>query len=146
MNIAFKNTLSLHCNPKARLENNDCTVHAIANAWGIKYNEAHAYAKQYFKRSSKAGASIYYILESLGGLKSQRKFPVINGHTMEFKGAAPESIHWAHFIGVDKMLVNKRYPKGRNSEGERVYGAYTIGKFINDHPIGRFFILVRGHA
>ena len=53
---------------------------------------------------------------------------------------------WARLVGDSKMLVNKRYPKGRNSEGERVYGAYTIGKFIKDHPTGRFFILVKGHA
>jgi len=146
MNIAFKNTLNLHRCSKSQNEVNDCTVHAIANAWGIKYADAHKYAKRYFNRETRAGASLFDIISSLSKHNTSIKFPCINGYNVEFKGAAPKCMFWASLAGDRKMLVNKRYPKGRNSEGERVYGAYTIGKFIKDHPAGRFFILVKGHA
>ena len=146
MNIGFKNTLSLHRCSQSQNEFNDCTVHAIANAWGIKYADAHEYAKRYFNRGIRAGVSLFDVITSLSKHDTLIKFPCINGYTVEFKGAAPKHMFWAHLVGDSKMLVNKRYPKGFNTEGERVYGAYTIGKFIKDHSAGRFFILVKGHA
>ena len=147
MKIAFKSTLSLHRSRKAKNEDNDCTVHAIANAWGIEYDKAHELARRYFKRDNGKGAFTDNILMSLSGLDRDCAFPpVVDGMKFKFKGTCMECRHWAELIGESMLLVNRKYPKGRDWEGNRAYGAYTIGKFIQDHPIGRFFVLVKGHA
>ena len=54
-----------------------------------------------------------------------------------FIGDPPSKSFFKHSFGSDKILVNKNYKKPTG---------YTLKSFMENHPVGRFVLIVQGHA
>lgn len=88
-------------------EKNDCTVMAMATAFGISYKVAHNHIKKNLGR--------------VDG-KPVRMFP-------SFSSSFPFGTVDTHRFKIDGIKNN-----------------ITLGKFCEQHPKGRFILLVQGHA
>ena len=127
---------------KAKKETNDCVVRAVMNAFEVSYNEAHKFCQSEFKRKSGKGCSGYgNMIQVVDG-----KIPALNSKTVKYIGSHPKA-------GGRETLRNPLYPiieKSINDRGIEVktqtFAGYTIGKFIQQHQKGTFFITVAGHA
>ena len=127
---------------KAKKENNDCVVRAVMNAFEVSYNEAHKFCEKEFKRKSKKGCSGYgNMIQVVDG-----ETPSLNSKTVKYIGSHPKA-------GGRETLLNPLYPiikKTLDLDGHEVktstFAGYTIGKFIQQHQKGTFFITVAGHA
>jgi len=110
-------------------ENNDCVVRAFMCALNISYDQAHAWVKKELKRQDNKGTYTYaYAKNILGKTK--------NGKKICFMGAHP-SQNMKHAVGSDKVLANPKYKKKTG---------YTLKSFMEDNPVGRFVLIVKGHA
>jgi len=127
----FVNTINLSKNESAlaRKENNDCVVRAFMAALDLSYDKAHAWVKKELKRQDCKGTYTYaYGKNILGKTK--------NGLKISFLGAHP-SRNMKHAVGSNKILANPKYKKQTG---------YTLKSFMEDNPVGRFVLIVQGHA
>lgn len=114
----------------AKKENNDCVVRAFMSALDIPYNQTHAWIKKYLKREDNKATYVFaYIKDILNVTK--------NGYKISFIGSHPSKTHINSVIGSNKVLVNKQYKKSTG---------YTLKSFIENNPVGRFVLIVQGHA
>ena len=60
-----------------------------------------------------------------------------NGKKITFIGTHPSRSFFKHSFGSDKVLVNKQYKKPTG---------YTLKSFMENNPVGRFVLIVQGHA
>jgi len=111
-------------------ENNDCVVRAFAAALDLPYNQAHAWVKKELKRQDKKGTFVSAYCKNIIGKTK-------NGKKINYMGAHPSRDFLKHSIGSDKILVNKQYKKATG---------YTLKSFIENNPVGRFMLIVQGHA
>ena len=112
----------------AKRENNDCVVRAFMCALDLNYDQSHAYIKTKMKREDRKGTyTNMYSHNVIGKTK--------NGYKIGFIGTHP-SRNWMRFKS-NKVLVNKNYKKPTG---------YTLKSFIENHPVGRFVLIVQGHA
>lgn len=127
---------------KAKKENNDCVVRAVMNAFEVSYNVAHKFCETKFNREANKGVNGYGNMMRVvdGDILAPNKKKVV------YIGSHPKA-------GGRKTLLNPLYPiieKKINDKGEEVkestFAGYTIGKFIQQHQKGTFFITVAGHA
>jgi hypothetical protein len=127
----FVNSINLSKNESAlaRSENNDCVVRAFMAALDLPYDKAHAWVKKELKRENNKGTYTYaYGKNILGKTK--------NGLKIGFIGAHP-SHNMKHAVGSNKVLANPKYKKQTG---------YTLKSFMEDNPVGRFVLIVKGHA
>lgn len=110
----------------ASKEKNACTVYAFAAAFNVDFDQAHKTVAHLFDREDKKGAKTFAIVNRMKqAFESQE---VIRGHKVTSMSSNP------------KKLTRWKY--GGNHQARRT----RISTFIQDHPVGTFYILVRNHA
>ena len=115
----------------AKREQNDCVVRAFMAALDISYDSAHAFVKKYLKRENRRGTyTSIHLPEIIGKVK--------NGKKIKMYGVSPSHDYLIGFRFPNaKLLTNPKYKKPTG---------YTLRSFIENHPIGRYFLIVEGHA
>ena len=109
----------------AKAETNDCVVRAFMMALDLPYDKAHKFVQDKFNRVNRKGT---YTARYLSNVVGHQK----NGYKMTLMGYHPKQA-----FGSRKKLVNPKYKKETG---------YTVKSFMEQHPVGRYFIIVRGHA
>ena len=112
-------------------EKNDCVVRAFMAALDISYDSAHAFVKKYLYRANKKGTfTSSYLPEIIGKVK--------NGKKIKMYGVSPSHDFLVGYKFKNaKVITNPKYKKPTG---------YTLRSFIENHPTGRYFIIVEGHA
>jgi hypothetical protein len=113
----------------AQVENNDCVVRAFMCALDIPYEQAHAWVKKELKRQDRNGTFMNAYSKNIIGKTK-------NGKKISFIGAHP-SRSMKHSVGSTKVLSNTKYKKPTG---------YTLKSFMENNPVGRFVLIVQGHA
>jgi len=109
----------------AKRETNDCVVRAFMMALDLPYDKAHKFVADKFKRVN--GKGVLTRLYMTNVLNRQK-----NGYKMTLMGFHPK-----YAFGRRNKLINPKYKKETG---------YTVKSFMEQHPIGRYFIIVKGHA
>jgi hypothetical protein len=106
----------------AKKETNDCVVRAVAAAFVLDYDKAHAWVKKTFNRVDRKGThgfATYF-------LKASKEQTPIHGKAVEVLG------------------------EGNQGSMKTVYGVnkwqMTVGTFLKMYPKGTFLLSVRKHA
>jgi hypothetical protein len=115
----------------AQRENNDCVVKSFMMALDLSYDQAHAYIKKEMKREDGKGTYTSAFAKHIVGRTK-------NGKKITFIGAHPTR-EWMQRVGgsTKKVLANKQYKKPTG---------YTVKSFMENNPVGRFVLIVEGHA
>ena len=114
----------------AKRENNDCVVRAFMSALDITYDQAHNWVKVNFNRLPHQGVyTAMYIKNVLGKVKGGKK--------LEAYGCHPD-FGWNMEVKGFKVITNPKY------KNKKV--GYTLKSFIENHPTGRYFVIVNRHA
>ena len=109
----------------AKSETNDCVVRAISSAFEMHYDEAHQFVKVKFNRQNRKGTTFF-----VGGLRRMVDDKVkINGKSFETMGN--EYGHVSYEVKVKGQMVKRNM---------------TTGTFIKKYPVGKYLVVVRGHA
>ena len=109
----------------AKSETNDCAVRAISSAFEMHYDEAHQFVKVKFNRQNRKGTTFF-----VGGLRRMVDDKVkINGKSFETMGN--EYGHVSYEVKVKGQMVKRNM---------------TTGTFIKKYPVGKYLVVVRGHA
>ena len=109
----------------AKNETNDCVVRAISSAFEMHYDEAHQFVKVKFGRKDRKGTAFF-----VGGLRRMIGDKVkINGKSFETMGN--EYGHVSYEVKVKGQMVKRNM---------------TTGTFIKKYPVGKYLVVVRGHA
>lgn len=119
------NVISESQSKLAKKENNDCVVRAFMMALDLPYDKAHKFVADKFKRVNRKGTYIQMYIENILGRQK-------NGYKMNLMGYHPK-----YAFGKRNKLVNPKYKKETG---------YTVKSFMEQHPVGRYFIIVKGHA
>ena len=112
-------------------EKNDCVVRAFMAALDTSYDSTHAFVKKYLKRVNGRGTyTSIHLPEIIGKVK--------NGKKIKMYGVSPSHDYLIGFrFEGAKVLTNPKYKKPTG---------YTLRSFIENHPIGNYFLIVEGHA
>ena len=109
----------------AKNETNDCVVRAISSAFEMHYDEAHQFVKVKFNRKNRKGTTFF-----VGGMRRMVDDKVkINGKSFETMGN--EYGHVSYEVKVKGQIVKRNM---------------TTGTFIKKYPVGKYLVVVRGHA
>jgi len=109
----------------AQSESNDCAVRAIASSFEMHYDEAHKFVAKKWFRGNREGTRNF-----VGGMRSMvRRGVLINGKS--FSNLGDQNGHMKYDVKV---------------KGEIVKRSMTTGTFIKKYPVGRYLVVVRGHA
>jgi hypothetical protein len=114
----------------AKKEDRDCVVRAFMAALDIPYDQAHAWVKKNMNREDRKGT---YTGKAIKIVEGKTK----NGYQIKFMGLNPAKIHWKEMTGSNKTLVNPKYKKQTG---------YTLKSFMENNQVGRFVLIVQGHA
>jgi len=117
----------------AQRENNDCVVKSFMCALDCTYEQAHAYIKKEMKREDRKGTFTYVFAKNVIGKTK-------NGKRITFIGAHPSKEYMQKNIAGNKnkkVLANPKYKKPTG---------FTLKSFIENNPVGRFVLIVEGHA
>ena len=101
-------------------EMNDCTVYAVATAFGMEYDAAHKEVADRMKRQEGDGVSRKNVLEAL------EEGTVLNGKTV--------------------TRVIKTPTKTYKVYGNTIPRQVRLSSFAKENPQGTYLILTRGHA
>lgn len=109
----------------AQSESNDCAVRAIASSFEMHYDEAHKFvAKNWFRRNREGTRNF------IGGMRGMvSRGVLINGKS---------------FFNLGDQYGHMKYDV--KVKGEIVKRSMTTGTFIKKYPVGRYLVVVRGHA
>jgi hypothetical protein len=114
----------------AKKEDRDCVVRAFMGALDISYDQAHDWVKKNMQREDRKGTfTVKYSKNIIGKTK--------NGYKVSYIGTHPSKEGINSRIGSSKILVNKQYKKATG---------YTLKSFMENNPVGRFVLIVQGHA
>ena len=112
-------------------EKNDCVVRAFMAALDISYDSTHAFVKKYLKRVNGRGTFTSTHLPTIIG-------KVKNGKKIKMYGVSPSHDFLIGYkFNSAKVITNPKYKKPTG---------YTLRSFIENHPIGNYFLIVEGHA
>ena len=127
----FINSIELSRNTSklAQSEDQDCVVRAFMVALDIPYDQAHAWVKKELHRKNNRGTMMNAFSKNIIGKTK-------NGKKINFIGAHP-SKNMRFSVGSTKVLANKQYKKPTG---------YTLKSFMENNPVGRFVLIVQGHA
>lgn len=112
----------------AKNERADCVVRAFMVTLDITYEQAHKWVKKYLKREDKKGTHTRMYLNNILGKTK-------NYNRISLYGVSPK--YRFGKLERSKKLINKKYKSKSN---------YTVKSFMEDHPKGKFVIIVKGHA
>jgi hypothetical protein len=99
-------------------------------ALDISYDQANAWVKKNMKREDRKGTYICHSIQKIEG-------KVKNGYQIKFMGLNPEFTYWKKMTGSNKTLINPKYKKQTG---------YTLKSFMENNQVGRFVLVVQGHA
>ena len=109
----------------AKTETNDCVVRAIASSFEMSYDESHKFVAKIWFRRNREGTRNF-----VGGLRHMINNKVkINGKLFETMGN--EYGHVSYEVKVKGQMVKRNM---------------TTGTFIKKYPVGKYLVVVRGHA
>lgn len=122
----------------ARNERNDCVVRAVANSFGVNYDQAHTFVEDKFKRVK--GNATYY---------TNAKMIKLTADELEFKPQGQldlfeneqKRVNLSHLGDEPKRggrLINKKY--------KHKQVPYTVKTFAQEYSKGNYFVLVNKHA
>ena len=115
---------------KCSQERNDCFVRALTETFDIPYDEAHKLAADKFNRKNRRGTpppySTFLKLNQEGFMIGKYKIGYIPNWDLEYSGSKTK-------IGLLEQEKNEKHK-------------ITVGMFLRKRPIGRYLLLVRGHA
>jgi hypothetical protein len=114
----------------AKKEDNDCVVRAFMAALDISYDQAHAWVKKNMNREDRKGTYTNRVIKLVDGKTK-------NGYKLSFLGLNPSKSYMTSIIGNNKVLINPKYKKPTG---------YTLKSFMENNPVGRFILIVQGHA
>ena len=114
----------------AKKEDNDCVVRAFMAALDISYDQAHAWVKKNMNREDRKPT---YTCKAIKIVEGKTK----NGYQVKFMGLNPTKTHWKKVTGSNKTLANPKYKKQTG---------YTLKSFMENNQVGRFVLVVQGHA
>ena len=114
----------------SKKENNDCVVRAFMCALNISYDQAHAWVKNKMARKDRKGTFVNAYAKNIINITK-------NGKKITFMGIHPSREFMKYSFGSSKPLVNKNYKKPTG---------YTLKSFMENNPVGRFVLIVQGHA
>lgn len=117
----------------AQRENNDCVVKSFMCALDCTYEQAHAYIKKEMKREDRKGTFTYVFAKNVIGKTK-------NGKRITFIGAHPSKSYMQTSIAGNKNKKVLSNPKYKKPTG------FTLKSFIENNPVGRFVLIVEGHA
>jgi len=109
----------------AKTESNDCVVRAIASSFEMSYDESHKFVAKIWFRKNREGT---------------RNFAVGMRHMVENK----IPINGKSFSNLGDSKGNMKYDV--KSKGQIVKRNMTTGTFIKKYPVGKYLVVVRGHA
>ena len=109
----------------AKNETNDCAVNAISSAFQMHYDRAHEFVKEKFGRENRKGTRFF-----VGGMRRMEN----DGQDINLKSF--ESMGDQH----GRMAYDVKV------KGEVVKRKMTTGTFIKKYPVGRYLVVVNGHA
>ena len=109
----------------AKTEKNDCVVRAIASSFEMHYDESHKLVAFRWCRRNGEGTRNF-----VGGLRNMINNKVkINDKLFETMGN--EYGHVSYEVKVKGQMVKRNM---------------TTGTFIKKYPVGKYLVVVRGHA
>ena len=109
----------------AKSETNDCVVRAISSAFEMHYDEAHQFVKVKFGRKDRKGTRFF-----VGGMRRMVDDKVkINGKPFQLMGNEYGQVSYE--VKVKGQMVKRNM---------------TTGTFIKKYPVGKYLVVVRGHA
>ena len=126
----------------ARNEKNDCVVRAVANSFGISYDQAHKFVADEFKRVK--GNATYYTNAKMKKLTQ-------NGYNglIEFEPQGQLDLFDNDVKRVDVSHLGdepKRGGKLINKKYKHKPVPYTVKTFAQEYNVGNYFVLVNKHA
>ena len=117
----------------AQRENNDCVVKAFMCALDCNYETAHKFIADKMKRENRKGTYTYMFAKNVINKTK-------NGKRITFIGAHPSKEFMQKNVAGSKnkkVLANPKYKKPTG---------FTLKSFIENNPVGRFVLIVEGHA
>jgi hypothetical protein len=109
----------------AKTESNDCVVRAIASAFEIHYDESHKLVAKIWFRRNREGTRNF-----AGGMRNMVDNKIlINGKSFSNLGGQYGSMKYD--VKVKGQIVKRNM---------------TTGTFIKKYPVGKYLVVVRGHA
>jgi len=109
----------------AKTESNDCVVRAIASAFEMHYDDAHKFVAARWFRGNRKGTSNF-----AGGMRHMVDNKIlINGKSFSNLGGQYGSMKYD--VKVKGQIVKRNM---------------TTGSFIKKYPVGKYLLVVRGHA
>ena len=109
----------------AKGESNDCVVRAISSAFQMHYDRAHEFVKEKFGRENRKGTRFF-----VGGMRRMEN----DGQDINLKSFESMGDQHGH---MDYEVIVK---------GQSVKRKMTTGTFIKKYPVGKYLVVVRGHA
>lgn len=109
----------------SKIEKNDCAVRAFMAALDLSYDESHKFVEEKLNRNRFKGTHVQKYINNI--LNYQK-----NGYKITMMGYHPK-----YAYRTNKLLVNPKYKKTTG---------YTVKSFMEQHPVGRYVIIVKGHA
>ena len=114
-------------------ENNDCVVKAFMCALDCNYETAHKFIADKMKRENRKGTYTYTFAKNVINTTK-------NGKRITFIGAHPSKENMQTRVAGTKnkkVLANPKYKK---------LTGFTVKSFLENNPVGRFVLIVEGHA
>ena len=124
------NKIARESSELGKKETNDCVVRAFMVALDLPYDKAHAWVKKELNRVDYKGTLMYVYSKNIIGKTK-------NGKKISFMGVHPSRKFMKYSVGSDKILINKSYKKPTG---------YTLKSFMENNPVGRFVLIIQGHA
>jgi len=112
----FKNIKLNGLHTQYQKDRNNCSVNALSSSFDISYDKAHTCAKDEWNRKDNKGVEVIKIRKWMGS-------PLIKFNK--------------HIKQINLDIFHKQYNVIRNM---------TISSFINKHPSGTYYIIVKEHA
>lgn len=109
----------------AKGESNDCVVRAISSAFQMHYDRAHEFVRVKFGRQNRKGTRFF-----VGGMRRMED----DGQDINlksFESMGDQHGRMAYEVKVKDKVVKRKM---------------TTGTFIKKYPVGRYLVVVNGHA
>jgi len=116
--------------PLGKNEAIDCVVRAFMACLDVSYEMAHSFCKTHLNRKDRQGTyTCMYVDQIIGRVKNGKK---ITGY-----GYSPKNEFMSERLKCKTVLKNPKYKKPTG---------FTLASFLENHPTGRYFVIVEGHA
>ena len=97
----------------AKGESNDCVVRAIASTFGLKYDQAHNFVSNEFKRQPRKGTFGTAIKLSNRDNILGTKYKIIPKQDLKYPGSARHQMNGGGPTAITLNIFLEKYPKGK---------------------------------